>query len=63
MNLPVPEEDQPPSETRTQRLARIRREVLSGEYDTPDRLEAALDSFLGEYAVTGSPRAAPHFRR
>lgn len=35
------------SETRAQRLQRIRREIELGTYETPEKLEAALDRMFG----------------
>lgn len=44
--------DGQPTETRTEKLARIRAEIESGAYDTDEKLEAAvdrmLDSILGQ---------------
>ena len=40
---PVP----PGGETRAQRLARIRREIQDGVYETPEKLEAAIERMLG----------------
>lgn len=37
-------------ETRSQRLARIRREIEAGEYETPEKLEAAVERMLGVLA-------------
>lgn len=33
-------------ESRDERLARIRREIGEGTYETPEKLNAALDAFL-----------------
>lgn len=40
-------------ETREDRLRRVRREIEAGTYDTPERLEAAVEAFLA------SPDAEP----
>ena len=37
-------------EIRIDRVAEIRRQIADGSYDTPERLEAALDKFLDQYA-------------
>lgn len=36
-----------PRETRAERLARIKREIEAGTYETPDKLEAAVERMLG----------------
>jgi hypothetical protein len=41
-NPPSPEQ-----ETRAQRLERIKREIEAGSYDTPEKLEAAVERMLG----------------
>ena len=33
-------------ETRQERLERIRREIADGTYETPEKLEAALETFV-----------------
>ncbi|REJ69279.1 MAG: hypothetical protein DWQ31_05255 [Planctomycetota bacterium] len=38
------------SETREERLARIRQEIAAGTYETPEKLEAAVDAFLQRQA-------------
>ncbi len=35
-------------EIRIDRVAEIRRQIAGGNYDTPDKLEAALDRFLDQ---------------
>lgn len=35
---------------RIDRVAEIRRQIASGDYDTPEKMDAALDSFLDQYA-------------
>jgi anti-sigma28 factor (negative regulator of flagellin synthesis) len=44
-----------PSETRAARIARIRREIQAGTYETPARLEAAVDAFLDRRQRSPSP--------
>jgi len=34
-------------ETRTQRLERIRREIQAGTYETPEKLDAAIERMMG----------------
>lgn len=34
------------SETRDERLGRIQRQIADGSYETPEKLEAAIDAFL-----------------
>jgi|GEM_PF-2397718 len=38
------------TETRAQRIERIRREIQAGTYDTPEKLEAAIDRMMGVLA-------------
>lgn len=40
--------DLPPA--RDELVARLRREIESGRYDTPERLDAALDRLIGRAA-------------
>ena len=35
---------------RTEKVAALRRSIAEGTYDTPERVSAALDRFLDEYA-------------
>jgi negative regulator of flagellin synthesis FlgM len=35
---------------RTEKVAALRRAIADGNYDTPERMSAALDRFLDEYA-------------
>ncbi len=35
---------------RTEKVAALRRAIADGTYDTPERMSAALDRFLDEYA-------------
>ncbi|WP_437205097.1 hypothetical protein [Planctomicrobium sp. SH664] len=42
-----PASERSQGETRAQRLARIRREIQSGTYETPEKLEAAIERMLG----------------
>lgn len=35
---------------RTEKVAALRRAIAEGNYDTPERMSAALDNFLDEYA-------------
>ena len=45
---------------RAARIAEIRRQIAAGEYDTPERIEAALEAFLdSEDAVSDDARPAP----
>jgi hypothetical protein len=37
----------PGPETRAQRLERIKREIAAGVYETPEKLEAAVERMLG----------------
>ena len=37
-------------EIRIDRVAEIRRQIADGTYDTPDKIDAALDKFLDQYA-------------
>ena len=37
-------------EIRIDRVAEIRRQIAAGTYDTPDKIDAALDKFLDQYA-------------
>ena len=37
-------------EIRIDRVADIRRQISDGSYDTPEKLDAALDKFLDQYA-------------
>lgn len=36
-------------EIRIDRVAEIRRQIADGKYDTPERIDAALDRFLDQY--------------
>lgn len=36
-----------PADVRLELVARVRQEILAGTYDTPDKLEAALDRLAG----------------
>lgn len=38
------------SDIRVDRVADIRRQIASGSYDTPEKMDAALDKFLDQYA-------------
>ncbi|WP_168564304.1 flagellar biosynthesis anti-sigma factor FlgM [Crateriforma spongiae] len=38
------------SDIRVDRVAEIRRQIASGSYDTPEKMDAALDRFLDQYA-------------
>lgn len=42
--------DSADSDIRVDRVADIRRQIASGTYDTPEKLDAALDKFLDQYA-------------
>lgn len=35
---------------RVERVAELRREIASGQYETPEKLDAALDRFLDRFA-------------
>lgn len=37
-------------EIRIDRVAEIRRQIADGSYDTPEKMDAALDKFLDQYA-------------
>ncbi|SRR6056297_396735 len=37
-------------EIRVDRVADLRRQIASGSYDTPEKLDSALDKFLDQYA-------------
>ena len=37
-------------EIRIDRVADIRRQIADGSYDTPEKMDAALDKFLDQYA-------------
>ncbi len=37
-------------EIRIDRVAEIRRQIADGSYDSPEKLDAALDKFLDQYA-------------
>ncbi len=39
-----------PVETRAERLARIKREIEAGTYETPEKLDAAIERMLGVFA-------------
>lgn len=41
--------------SRAERILRIRREIAAGVYETPNKLEAALDRFLDRHAADGHP--------
>ena len=43
---PAPAQPQQ-AETRAERLARIKQEIEAGTYDTPEKLEAAIDRMMG----------------
>jgi len=38
------------SDIRVDRVADLRRQIASGNYDTPDKLDAALSRFLDDFA-------------
>lgn len=38
------------ADIRVDRVADIRRQIASGTYDTPEKLDAAMDKFLDQYA-------------
>ena len=44
---------------RAERIAAIRREIAAGTYDTPEKLSAALDSFLDTAGENTSPPPRP----
>ncbi len=37
-------------EIRIDRVADVRRQIADGSYDTPEKIDAALDKFLDQYA-------------
>lgn len=37
-------------EIRIDRVAEIRRQIADGTYDTPEKIDAALDKFMDQYA-------------
>lgn len=51
------------SADREARLAEIRRQIAAGTYETPDKLEQAIDAFLDRMAPaeadSGRPRRRP----
>ena len=47
---PAPEPDPPAVSPRAERLRRIRERIAAGTYDTPDRLDAALEGLLADLA-------------
>lgn len=48
---------------RTERIAEIRRQIAAGTYDTPERMEAALEGFLdSDDARDISPRSSVPLR-
>ncbi len=61
-------DDQPIDPDRQARIEQIRREIAAGTYDSPERLDAALDAFLqsadGQAPATssGPPLRGPHNR-
>lgn len=40
------------SGVRQERIEQIRQEIADGTYDTPEKLDAALDKFLGKYGLS-----------
>lgn len=46
-SAPAPSAPVTTLETRAERLARIQREIAAGTYETPEKLEAAIDRMLG----------------
>lgn len=41
------------TETHEERLARIKQQVAGGTYETPEKLEAAIDAFLDQHDAAG----------
>ena len=54
---------QPEQENRLTRIARIKWRIASGTYETPEKIESALDSFLDDYELgeirPGEDRSPP----
>lgn len=44
---------------RAERIAAIRREIAAGTYETPEKLAAALEAFLGESDADGESADPP----
>ena len=40
------------SGVRQERIEQIRQEIADGSYDTPEKLDAALDKFLDKYGLS-----------
>lgn len=38
--------------SRQERIEQIRQEIADGTYDTPEKMDAALDRFLGKYGLS-----------
>ncbi len=49
-NRLTPAESAANGQIRIDRVAEIRRQIADGSYDTPARMDAALDKFLDQYA-------------
>lgn len=61
IELPVNTDEQ--NIERTERIAEIRRQIAAGTYDTPERMEAALEGFLDSDDARFTPvRTAPPLR-
>jgi hypothetical protein len=46
----------PNPDSRALRIAEIRRQIADGTYDTPERLEAAVDAYLDGPGMEGETR-------
>ncbi len=44
---------------RQAKVAEIRRQIAAGTYETPEKLERALDAFLDRLATEEQPRGKP----
>jgi hypothetical protein len=56
--FPVSQADEPEVDFRADLVARIRREIAEGTYDTPEKWEAALERLLERLTGGEGPRSA-----
>lgn len=52
----LPESD---AAVRQAKVAEIRRQIAAGTYETPEKLDRALDAFLDRLAAEKEPRGRP----
>lgn len=57
--MPMPRLPELDAAARQAKVAKIRRQIAAGTYETPDKLERAIDAFLDRLPAKDAPAGKP----